>query len=53
MKAKSQREEKTKGQRPMSVLRAMKMKNAAIEMKMIGITDLSRNVEFMARKFSC
>ena len=45
--AKSQREENTNGRRPTRVLSAMKIKNAAIRMKMAGNATLSRMVEFM------
>jgi len=48
MKANSHREENTKGRRPIRVLRAMKMKNAAIKIKMSGITTLSRKIVFIA-----
>ena len=51
--AKSHREENTKGRRPMSVLRAMKMKNAAIKIKMSGMATLSRTVEFIVVYLFC
>ncbi|NBZ95229.1 MAG: hypothetical protein EBR40_02160 [Proteobacteria bacterium] len=45
--AKSQREENTNGRRPARVLSAMKKKNTAIRMKMVGNATLRRMVEFM------
>jgi len=53
MKANSHREENTKGRRPIRVLRAMKMKNAAIKMKMSGIATLSRKIVFIAVFLFC
>jgi hypothetical protein len=50
--AKSQREEKTMGRRPMRVLRAMKIKNVATNIEMSGIVTLSRIVEFIVVCFS-
>ena len=53
MKANSHREENIKGLRPIRVLRAMKMKNAAIKMKMSGIATLSRKIVFIAVFLFC
>ena len=50
--AKSQREENTKGRRPINVLSAIKIKNAAIKRKMSGIATLSRANEFMLLYFA-
>ena len=45
--AKSHREENTSGRRPTRVLIAIKIKKAAIRMKMAGNATLSRMVEFI------
>lgn len=51
IKAKSQREEITKGRRPINVLSAMKTRNAAINIKMNGNATLSRTKEVMVPFF--
>lgn len=51
IKANSQREENTNGRRPMRGLSAIKMRNAAIRIKVAGNATWSRMVEFMVMFF--
>ena len=50
--ANSQREVNIIGRRPISVLSAMNIKNAAMSINMHGITMLRKKVEFIYRSFS-